>query len=999
MFVPLRIHSGYSLREGLVRLPELVAEVARRGWPALALTDRDHLFGAAPLAQLARDAGIQPITGAVLTLADGTALTLLVAEAAGYPRLNRLLTARHLVGPPGWDQVAAEAEGLLALCGGEDGAPAAALRAGDPAGALAAARRLRDVFGDRAWLEAPRPDLALLALSDAAGVPLAAVRPVRYLHAADAGVWVTARRGWKRYPQAAPDYHLPDAGWLAAWRALPGALAATAAIAARCAFIPPLGAHHLPRLAGNGGARLRALCEAGLGQRAGEAPPAGARARLEHELAVIGQMGFDDYFLIQWRVVHWARGQGIPVGPGRGSAAGSLVAYLLRLADVCPLAHDLTFERFLNPGRRELPDIDLDFCWLRRDEAIGHLFDTYGAERVARVATISTLGGRAAIRLAGAGLGLEEARIDQLAKYFGWRPIDEELRLTPALREVPWGREPYKPLLAAARALEGQPDHVGMHPCGVVVTPGPLTDLVPLMRAADGTVLIQADKGHAEALGLLKMDLLANRNLTILHAAARAVTEATGTPVDPDAIPLDDPAAFALLGSGRTLGLYQLESTGVQGMLRAFGPATLEDMTAITSLYRPGPIAGGLKDIYLARRFGREPTTFPHPCLAPILAHTFGTVLFQEQAMQVAVVFAGLGWDEADAMRRAIARYRPAELARMRDRFFAGARAQGHDEAATEAVFKMLGRFAGYGFVKAHAAASQVLAIRQAWLKARWPAHYLAAVLASGQGYYQPRVYIEDALAFGAVLGGPCLNRSQAGWTVERTPEGRWLLRPGLGEVSEVGRAAARIVAARGARPFSSLADFAARVAVDRGAAANLVKAGAADALLASRAAALWELGQRAGTAVRETQGTLFGAAIALEPPPLLLLAADHDVATRRAHERALLGFAVTPAPLPTVAGTIPLAEAAARAGGTRVAVVAEIVYGRRARTKDGQGFVVFLILSDGLSHLAATVFPRAHARCWSKLGWNEPRLVVGHLDHPDGETQLVVEDVRRVSD
>lgn len=995
MFVPLRVHSGYSLREGLVRVPDLVAEVARRGWPAVALTDRDHLFGAVPLAQACAEAGVRPITGAVLSLDDGTALTLLVADPAGHPRLNRLITARHLDGPPGWEQVAAEAEGLIALCGGEDGAPAAALKRGDPAGALAAARRLRAIFGDRAWLEADRPDLALTHLADAAGVPLAAVRPVRYLQAADAAVWVTARRGWKRWPQATPAYHLPDEAWLAAWRALPAALAATLAIAERCAFVPPLGAHHLPRLGGDGPAALRRLCEDGLAFRYGAALPEGARARLEHELGTIASMGFADYFLIQHDVVAWARRQGIAVGPGRGSAAGSLVAYLLRLADVCPLAHDLTFERFLNPGRRELPDVDLDFCQLRRDEAIGRLFEVHGAERVARLATINTLGGRAAIRLAGAGLGLEAGLVDRLAKAFGWKPIDEELALSPALKSVPWDREPYRPLLAAARALEGQPDHVGMHPCGVVVTPGPLTDLVPLMRAADGTVITQADKLHAEALGLMKMDLLGNRNLTILHHAARTVTAATGTPIDPDAIPLDDTGAFALLGTGRALGLYQLESTGVQGMLRAFGPTTLEDMTAITSLYRPGPIKGGLRDLYLGRRFGREPASYPHPCLEPLLAHTYGTVLFQEQAMQVAVVYAGLGWDEADAMRRAIARYKPVELARMKDRFFAAARARGHDDAVTEAVFRMLGRFAGYGFVKAHAAASQVLAVRQAWLKARWPAHYLAAVLEAGMGYYQPRVYIEDALAAGAALGGPCLNRSQVGWTVEAAPAGGWLLRPGLGAVSEVGRAAARIVEARGERPFASLADFVARVRVDREAAANLVKAGAADGLVPSRAHALWELGQLAGGAAPAAQATLFGPALLLEPPPALLLGQDHDPATRRAHELAILGFPVTAVPLPAPPGAIPLPEAARRPTGARVVVACEIVYGRRARTKDGQGWVLFLILSDGRHHLPATVFPKAHARCWSRLSWNEPRVVVGHMDHPDGEPQLLVEDVR----
>lgn len=1001
-FIPLRIQSAYSFRESLIRLPDLFRYAAALGHETLALTDRDSLFGGVTLFDLGAETGIRPILGSLLTLADGSSLTLLIADADGYANLSALISHRHLESPPDWERVAAHAGGLIALCGGTEGAVWRALDLDDRPAAEAAARRLKATFGDRAYLEAPHPEAELAAIARRVGLPVVACAPTRYLRRQDADLWLTAQRGWQRYPEEAPDYHLGlHAEWRDRFRDCPDALGLTYEVAARCTFRLPLGQVHLPCFPNtrNPVAKLRALCEAALIRRYGDAH-AEARARLEHELTTITEMGFADYFLIQWDVARHARERGIPVGPGRGSGAGSLVAYLLRLSDVCPLKHALAFERFLNPGRRELPDLDLDLCWMRRDEAIAHVFDRYGAERVSRLATINTMGARAALRLAGGGLGMEDELVDRVAKAFGHRPIGMELQVSPAAQAFPWSREPYATWLATAYALEGLPDHVGMHPCGVVVTPGPLTHLVPLMRSADGTAIAQADKHTAERLGLLKMDLLGNRNLTILHDAAAAIAADTGAALDPETLPLDDPEAFALLRAGETLGLYQLESTGVQSMLRQFQPVDLEDMTAITSLYRPGPIEGGIRERYIERRHGREPVTYAHPCLEPILGHTYGTVLFQEQCMQLAVSFAGLSFGEADMLRRAIAKQKPREMEALRDRFLTGARALGRTEAAIAEVFTMIIRFGGYGFVKAHAAASQVVAIRQAYLKARWPVHYLAAVLDTGMGYYPPRVYLEDARRFGATLAGPCLNRSAVGYTVQSGPEGP-VLRFGLEVVSEVGQGARAIVAEREAGgPFRSLADFLERVPLGRDAIANLIKAGAADGFGPTRSGLLWALGQhRTPRTPRPTAAPLLPGLFAAETAPAWPIATE-DAATRRAYEQALIGIALTPLTgvlWPTLPGATPLPALQALEPGTTVTVWAEIVYSRRVRTRDGKGFVMFLILSDGLHHQAATLFHKTYTRVWRRLAWNEPRLITGQIEVIDGELHLMVQDVKEV--
>lgn len=990
-FVPLRIHSAYSFRESLVRLERLYARAVEMEIPAFALVDRDTLFGAVPVTQLAQSGGPRPILGSLLTLADGSSLTLLVENEQGYANLCRLLSHRHLEAPPDRATVAAHADGLMALSGGVEGAVARALAQGDHAGALEAADWLREAFGERAYLEVEKPG-AQANLARRAGLSRVAASPVRYLNATDAGLWRITQRGHRRAHDEQGAYHLPPpAEWAQCWEDDPEPSQRCLEIADRCRFALPLGRIHLPRFPGvdDPAARLAALCEAAMPGRYGPAPAPAVRARLAHELGVINAMGFADYFLIQDELASWCRAQGIALGPGRGSAAGSLVSYLLGLADVEPLSMNLSFERFLNEGRQELPDVDLDLCWLRRDEAIAHLYERYGTERTARLATITTLGPRGAIRLAGAGLGMEPERVDRLAKAAGYRGLARELTTSPTLQAVPWQEEPYRSLLTVALAVEGLPDHVGTHPCGVVVTPGPIQDLVPLQQGPDGGAIAMADKNHAEALGLLKMDLLGNRNLTILADAVARVNAETGLELDAGSLPLDDAEAFALLGSGKTLGIYQLESTGVQSLLRQYGPKNLEDMTAITSLYRPGPIEGGIKDAYVARRFGTEPVTYPHPCLEPVLRHTFGTVLFQEQVLEVGQVFAGLTAAEADGLRRAVSKLKRDEMARVGARFVEGARALGRSEHSIREVFDLVSKFAGYGFVKAHAAASQVVAIRQAYVKARWPIHYQAAVLSTGMGYYQPRVYIEDALRFGATLAGPCVQRSEVGYTAE--PGG--VLRVGLGFVAEVGAGAERLVAARRERPYSSFTDLRARAGLPKDALLSLVHSGACDGFGVPRAGLVWSLAEEATP--KGAGGLLPGLALPTDAADAWPFA-DYDEATKTEQERAATGLCWRSQRFPAMDGALPFRSLACRSPGNRVRVVAEVVHTRRARTKDGKAFVLFMILSDGWAHLPAVLFPEAYRRDHAQLREDGPLVFAGRIEFEGQEPLLQIEAISR---
>lgn len=1012
--VHLQTHSVYSLRRSLLSLPSLLAEVRERGQRAVAVTDRDGLYGLVPFVTQAREAGLQPLIGVDLSLAaTGPSgdrpprVTLLVRDDAGFRHLSRLVSLTHLDGPVPPETLAEYAPGLVLLTGGEDGLLPHLLATRQDE----TARRLLGI-----WREAFGPENCVLQLS-----PWAPARPlVELARSLDLGVVAahgacTLRpddaKAWKAlqmghglgHPPEGPRHLATDAELQAAWRELPEALTATRAIAERLTYAPVFGQPHLPAFTppqGDDPERfLTRLCQEGLDWRYAHSPRrAQAQARLAEELSVIRQMGFVDYFLIAWDLIRFARDKQIPHVP-RGSAAGSLVLYVLGLSQICPLEHTLCFERFLNLERKGLPDIDLDFHWLRRDEVVDYAYAKYGAEHVARIATHQHHGPRGAIRLAGAALGLEGEIIDAVSRRMPWALSSDDLMgaiaRNPECRDLPVEKEPYRSLIATASRFEGLPDHLGLHPCGIVISREPLQDVVPLERSTKGPVVTQFEMHGVEAVGLLKMDLLANRNLAILQDAVTLINRRHGLSLVPEELPLDDPEAFALLRSGRTLGIYQLESGGVQGLLRQFQPNHVEDITAITSLYRPGPIDGGITPRYVARRHGKEPVVYPDDCLRDVLSHTYGCILYQEQCLQVAHVFAGIPLGQCENLRKGIAKRIRPEIAKLKEAFFDGARRLGRDPERTEAVWHLLESFGGYGFVKAHAASCAALAVREAGIKARWPVEYLSAVLSSGQGYYPPRVYVEDARSFGAELALPCVNRSEAAYTVE----GETTLRIGLSHLAGLGpTGVTRLLDGRKSGPYRSLADLKRRSGLSRPDLESLIRVGACDAFGARRPELMWQLGMLA-TSKAPMQESLFP--LPDESPPAPSDLGDYAPRERQQIENAVLGYTVTVVEMPRVVGAVRFAEARAEWLANpeekhRLSVVAEIVSRFGHRTKHGEK-MVFLTLSDGREQFQGVVFPKVYRELNRILRRGTPLCFDGTLSDEDGEPVLVVSGAEAV--
>lgn len=1020
--VHLQTHSVYSLRQSLLDLPSLVREAKARGHQAVALTDVDGLYGMVPFMKQAREAGLRPLIGAELSLALASAksdrparVTLLVRDETGFRNLSRLISRTRLEGPLSPEELAAHAAGLTLLTGGERGALPRLVATSQ---AEAAARILgvwREAFGPAQtfvqvgpWWDAAK----LVRLARACELGLVAAHEASYLHAKDAKAWEALQMGHGQgHARPGPRHLASDAELRTAWKDLPEALTAMRAIAEQCQYAPAFGLPKLPAFTPPGGepseAFLTRLCREGLEARyaAGHPRHAEAQARLFMELSVIREMGFTDYFLIAWDLIRFARERGIPHMP-RGSAAGSLVLYLLGISQICPLEHTLCFERFLNLERKGLPDIDLDFHWLRRDEVVDYCYATYGAAHVARIATHQHHGPRGAVRLAGAALGLENELIDQVARRMPWALSSDDLSAAlarnPECRDLPLGQEPYQSLIALADRFEGLPDHLGLHPCGIVISREPLQDVVPLERSSKGPVVTQFEMHGVEEVGLLKMDLLANRNLAILQDAVTLINQRHGLEIVPEELPLDDADAFALLRSGRTLGIYQLESGGVQGLLRQFQPTHVEDVTAITSLYRPGPIDGGITPRYVARRHGKEAIAFPDDSLRDVLSHTYGCILYQEQCLQVAHVFAGIPLGQCENLRKGIAKRIRPEIAKLKESFFEGARRLGRDPQRTEAVWHLLESFGGYGFVKAHAASCAALAVREAYLKARWPVEYLAAVLSSGQGYYPPRVYVEDARSFGAVLALPCINRSEAAYTVEETN----VLRIGLSYLTGIGPTGVeRLLKGRKAGPYRNLADLKRRSGLSRPELEILIRIGACDVFGVPRPGLLWQL-SALGEAATPTQDSLFPIPEALPTPPRALGA--YSPQERQRIENELLGYTVSLVEMPRVVGAIRFAEARAmrdelqaregrKGGKRRASIVAEIVSRFGHRTKQGEK-MVFLTLSDGREQFQGVVFPAAYRRLTQLLRRGAPLCFSGDLGLEEGEVVLIVTEVEPVS-
>ncbi|MBI1732868.1 MAG: DNA polymerase III subunit alpha [Gammaproteobacteria bacterium] len=931
-FVHLRLHSEYSLVDGLVRIGALTEAVAGAGMPAVAVTERCNLFSLVKFYQQAGARGVKPVVGAEIIVSGeepgsaGCPLVLLCQNQTGYRNLTRLITRSFVEGQGRGEPVVqrnwldAHAGGLIALSAAAEGDVGQALVAGNRRLAESRLARWLSVFPERYYLELHRTgrshdDLHVdgaLALAQSHAVPVVATNDVRFLRADEyeaheARVCIHQGRTLNdpRRPRAySPEQYLKSVQQMRElFVDLPEALENSVLIAQRCSLELDLGQPHLPDFPvppeEDQNSWLRKEARRGL-DRLFAGPTAGIetaahsryRQRLENELDVITGMGFSGYFLIVADFIRWARDCGIPVGPGRGSGAGSLVAYALGVTELDPLRYDLLFERFLNPERVSLPDFDVDFCMDRRDEVIGYVVDKYGRDRVSHIITYGSMAAKAVVRDVGRVLGHPYGFVDKVAKLI---PFDPNMTLKRALDEEPALAERYRSeeevhtLVDLAMKLEGLARNAGRHAGGIVIAPRPLEEYMPLYCEPGSPVTAtQFDMEDAEAIGLVKFDFLGLRTLTVIDWAVRdaaPLCAARGLPpVNIGAIPLDDQDTYQLIQRMETTAIFQLESDGMRKLIRRLRPDRFEDLVALVALFRPGPLQSGMVDDFVDRKHGRARVEYFHDSLRDILSPSYGVILYQEQVMQIAQVLAGYTLGAADLLRRAMGKKKADEMAKQRSIFLAGARARNVPESLASHIFDLMEKFAGYGFNRSHSAAYALLAYQTAWLKAHYPAAFMAAVLSADMDNTDKIVTLRHEVGrMGLELLPPGINESDYKFRVvdERT------IRYGLGAIKGVGASAIDCVVAERQRsgPFADLFDLARRVDLRR---ANkrvleaLIRCGAADALGPGRSvmmATLDKAVQFAGQSVANSdtgQNDMFGLHLDAAP------AADGQSADQR---------------------------------------------------------------------------------------------------------------------
>ncbi len=838
-FVHLHVHSEYSLVDGLVRIPRLVERCVELSMPAVAVTDQSNVFALPKLYQAARRAGIKPIAGAELWISGHVGslskfkLVLLCQNIEGYRNLSNLITQAYRFGQRGGVAAVDESwlkqdavTGLIALSAGTAGDLGSLLNEGRGDQLTKRIDHWRQLFGDRYYIELTRTGRereeryidAALNCAQTSAVPVVATNDVRFLgsdefDAHEARVCIHEGRTLadpRRPREYSPNqYFRSEEEMCELFSDVPEALANSVNIAIRCNLELELGKYHLPSYPVANDLSIDELLHEktaiGLEQRfvSGAIKKNQQKAderesytrRLEHELDVIQTMGFSGYFLIVADFIEWAKEHRIPVGPGRGSGAGSLAAFALGITELNPIEYDLLFERFLNPERISMPDFDIDFCMDRRDEVIEYVTTRYGRDRVAQIITHGTMAAKAVVRDVGRVLGFPYGFVDQLAKLI---PFDTQMTLNRALDEEPALRKRYEDeedvqgIIELSLELEGLSRNAGKHAGGIVIAPAPLTEYMPLYCEQGSEVMVtQFDMGDVEAIGLVKFDLLGLRTLTIIDWAMRDINEARKAAnedaIEIGKIPLNDQATFKLVQSARTTAVFQLESRGMKELIKRLHPDSFEDMIALVALFRPGPLQSGMVDDYIDRKHGRAAVRYPDPALEPILKSTHGVILYQEQVMQIARVLAGYTLGAADLLRRAMGKKKLEEMAQQREIFVKGAADNGILESDAMFIFDLMEKFAGYGFNKSHSAAYALVAYQTAWLKTHYPAAFMAAVLSADMDSTDKVVkLIEECRLMGIAVTAPDVNQCNFRFSIADGPA----IRYGLGAVKGVGEAA-----------------------------------------------------------------------------------------------------------------------------------------------------------------------------------------------------------------
>ena len=1077
-FVHLHVHSEYSLVDGLARVKPLVGRVAELGMPAVALTDQSNMFALVRFYKAAMAAGVKPICGVDAWLRNPEdvnkpdRLVLLVQNGDGYRNLTELVSRSYREGQHlGRAMMAREwfdadtASGLIALSGGRDGDIGRALLGGNRDLAAQRLDAWLDVFGDRFYLQLSRtgrPDEEAclhesVQLASNTGVPVVATNGVCFLSADQFPaheVRVCIHEGRtlddpRRAREHSQQQYLRSADEMALLFAdLPEALVNSVEIAKRCNLEITLGKNFLPDFPIPSGMTIddffREESRKGLEWRLQRIldPEDEAFAdrrkpydeRLEIELDVIIKMGFPGYFLIVADFIQWAKDNDVPVGPGRGSGAGSLVAYALKITDLDPLEHELLFERFLNPERVSMPDFDVDFCMDRRDLVIDYVARKYGRDSVSQIITYGSMAAKAVVRDVGRVLGHAYGFTDRVAKMVPFEigmTLDKALAESDDLKQAYASDEEITQLIDMARQLEGLARNAGKHAGGVVIAPGKLTDFSPLYCEADGTNLVtQYDKDDVEAAGLVKFDFLGLRTLTIIDWALKTVNEqrrlAGEDAIDINAIPTDDEDAFTLLKSAETTAVFQLESSGMKQLISKLQPDCFDDITALVALFRPGPLQSGMVDDFIARKHGIQEVVYPHPDLEPILKSTYGVILYQEQVMQIAQVLASYTLGGADLLRRAMGKKKPEEMAKQGEIFRNGAVARGVEEDTATYIFDLMEKFAGYGFNKSHSAAYALVSYQTLWLKAHYPAAFMAAVLSSDMDNTDKVVtFIEECRAMRLKVEPPDVNRSEYMFTVD----GADTVVYGLGAIKGVGEGAIDgIVASRRADGvFRDLFDFCRRIDLkkaNRRVLEALVRAGALDRLGANRATLMIQLPLALKVAEQhaEMQATgqddLFGVAasepVAVDDGVVPDAIEEWDDDQRLAGEKETLGLFLTGHPIDFYAADVKALAGSRiarlslddvresrfrRGGGKKVSVAGMIVAVNRRNTQ--RGAMASVLLDDKSGRIEAALFGDVYEQHRDQIASDRVVIVEGSLTHDEyrGGLSIRADRLRGIED
>ena len=1067
-FVHLTVRTAYSLAQGALRIDELVRECAGRGMPAVAVTDTGNLFGALEFAVSASKAGIQPIIGISLGIrredagrmagagqraAPPDILHLLACTETGY--LNLLdLSSRAFLDGAGSEEpqvsladLAGREEGLIALTGGLRGAVGRLLVEGGDDQAVQCLADLEELFPGRLYVELQRHGLEaeqaieprLISLAYDRNLPLVATNDCHFAdadmyEAHDALLCIAASTtiSDSKRPRVTPDHRFKSADEMRSLFAdIPEAADNTLVIAQRCSYMPATVAPILPAYpAGEGrdeADELRLRARQGLEQRLRELPDGPADAersepyeqRLERELDIIIEMGFPGYFLIVFDFIRWARSNHIPVGPGRGSGAGSVVAWSLRITDLDPLRWGLLFERFLNPERVSMPDFDIDFCQDRRGEVIDYVQQRYGSDRVAQIITFGKLQARAVLRDVGRVLEMPYGQVDRICKLIPFNPANpvslaDAVEGEDELRTLRDQDESVARLIRTGLRLEGLYRNASTHAAGVVIGDRPLRRLVPLYRDPRSDMpATQFNMKWVENAGLVKFDFLGLKTLSVLQKAVDLLRD-RGIEVDLQSIPLDDARTFEMISRGESVGVFQLESSGMRDVLKGMRPDRLEDIIALVALYRPGPMAN--IPSYVARKHGEERVEYVHPKLEPVLKETFGIMIYQEQVQQAAQILAGYSLGGADLLRRAMGKKIKAEMDAQRETFVEGCVERDVSASQASAIFETISAFAGYGFNKSHAAAYALIAYQTAWLKANYPVEFFAASMCYEVGNTDKlNVFREELRRCGIELFPPDVNRSGRDFRVEAGTDGTLGIRYALGAIRNVsGGAIERLEQERASSPFRDLTDFASRIdarTFNRRTLEYLIRAGAFDGMVGNRAqllegAELILAHASAAAAERESgQANLFGdAEEGLMPSLALPDRVEMPLAERIGLEFEAIGFCLSADPLDGYSSALDrlgvVGSAAIEAGEARGKVtLAGVVTGCSVRTgRTGRKFA-FVQLSDRSGTFEVTVFSDLLADVRQLLETGQILLVEADIRDEEGSRRLLASGVRRLDD